>query len=160
MKSVSISSFEIVQLMIICKHIAEVVWKLIVHKFIPKFQALDIKYTFTFNRCNCLKSGSVCALYRQFVIIRRARFCSFDMRSHSKHHNTPLWNRNVHIFVPMWCLLWDTEEVGFVRLVYCPDGRDFALLETKDSFNSFQVISMKPISIWLQWLWWNAFSPQ
>ena len=40
--------------------------------------------SFTFIRCNCLKSGSVCALYRLFVIIRRARFCSFDMRCHSK----------------------------------------------------------------------------
>ena len=31
-----------------CKHIVEVVWKLIVHKFIPKFQALNIKYIFYF----------------------------------------------------------------------------------------------------------------
>ena len=40
--------------------------------------------SFTFNRYNCLKSGSVWALYLLFVIIRRARFCNFDMRSHSK----------------------------------------------------------------------------
>ena len=40
--------------------------------------------SFTFNRCNCLKSGSVWALYLLFVIIRRARFCNFDMRSLSK----------------------------------------------------------------------------
>ena len=40
--------------------------------------------SFTINRYNCLKSGSVWALYLLFVIIRRARFCNFDMRSHSK----------------------------------------------------------------------------
>ena len=43
-----ISSFDIVQLVSMCKHIVEVVWKLIVHKFIPKFQALNIKYIFYF----------------------------------------------------------------------------------------------------------------
>ena len=40
--------------------------------------------SFSFNKCNCLRSGSVCALCRLFVMIRKARFCSFDMRSHSK----------------------------------------------------------------------------
>ena len=40
--------------------------------------------SFTFSRCNSLKSGSVWALYLLLVIIRRARFCNFDMRSHSK----------------------------------------------------------------------------
>ena len=39
---------------------------------------------FTFNKCNCLKSVSVGALYRLLAMIRRARFCSFDMRSQSK----------------------------------------------------------------------------
>ena len=34
--------------------------------------------SFNFNRCNCLKSSSVWALHYP-IIIRRARFCNFDM---------------------------------------------------------------------------------
>ena len=34
--------------------------------------------SFNFNRCNCLKSRSVWALHYP-IIIRRARFCNFDM---------------------------------------------------------------------------------
>ena len=36
--------------------------------------------SFTFNKVNFFKRGSVCALYLLFVMMRRARFCSFDMR--------------------------------------------------------------------------------
>ena len=70
--------------MIICKHIAEVVWSSLFTNLYQNLRHWTSNISFTFNRCNCLKSGSVCALYRLFVIIPRARFCSFDMRSHSK----------------------------------------------------------------------------
>ena len=36
--------------------------------------------SFTFNKVNFFERGSVCALYLLFVMMRRARFCSFDMR--------------------------------------------------------------------------------
>ena len=39
-----------------------------------------------------LKRGSVCALYLLFVMMRRARFCSFDMSSHS----------NPQFVIPNW----------------------------------------------------------
>ena len=83
-KAIVISSFYIMYLIIEFKHITEIIRWFVVHKFIPKFQTLDIKYVLYLNKFNLSKRGSVCELYLPFVIMRRARFCSFDMRSHSK----------------------------------------------------------------------------
>ena len=40
---------------IICKHVVEITWRLIVYMFIPKFQALNLKYIFYFQQFFFLK---------------------------------------------------------------------------------------------------------
>ena len=54
-KSIVISSPDFLQLMIICKHIAEMIWHLIAHMFIPKFQALNLKYILYFHQMQLLQ---------------------------------------------------------------------------------------------------------
>ena len=83
-KLIMTSGSNVMNLMIIFKHVTEIIWKVFVHKFIPNFIHWTSNISFTFNKYNCLKSGSVWALYLLFVIIRRARFCNFNMRNHSK----------------------------------------------------------------------------
>ena len=72
-KSVVILSIDIVQLVNLYKHIAEAVWPFIIHKFILKFQAWISNIFSNFDECNCLKTGSVRALYQLFVMIRKTR---------------------------------------------------------------------------------------
>ena len=72
-KSVAILSIDIVQLVNSYKLIAEAVWQFIIHKFMLKFQAWISNISSNFDECNCLKTGSVRALHRLFVIIRKTR---------------------------------------------------------------------------------------
>ena len=60
--------------------------------------------SFTFNKFNFLKKGSVSALYLLFVMMRRARFCSFYMRSHS----------NPQFVIPNWRCMINESYINFM----------------------------------------------
>ena len=69
--------------MIIYEYITKKIVLVCYDTLFPKFQTFDIKYMLWFNKGNFLKRGWDCALLL-FIKIRRAHFCNFHMRFHSK----------------------------------------------------------------------------
>ena len=66
MKPIVISSSDVEQLKIIFKDAAEIVQLLVVQKFIPTYQTLDVKYELYYQHMLMYKTGSVCAHYTCF----------------------------------------------------------------------------------------------
>ena len=83
-KSIMISSFDFVQLVIICKHITEIIWHLIVHIFISKFWALNPKYILYFQQMQLFEKKFRVCIIPAVCHDPKGTFCIFDMRSQSK----------------------------------------------------------------------------
>ena len=78
-KSIVISSPDFLQLMIICKQIEEIIWQLTVYIYIPKLQALNLKYILYFQQIQLFEKRLRVYIIQAVYKIRKTRFSSFDM---------------------------------------------------------------------------------
>ena len=87
------------------KHTQKYLGSLLFTNLYQNFKYCTSNMSFTFNKFNFLKRGSVCALYLSFVMIRRARFCSFDMRCHWKSQ----------FVILNWTCEWIKESIWWLK---------------------------------------------